>query len=809
MRIAVQLIFILFASVLSVFELQGQQSEFTVSGIVRDKMTGEVLIGVNILETNLNKGVATDYNGYFTIKAKLPIELQFSYIGYKQETVSIGERQDTLLAVFLDPTVELEAITVSAKRASTSNVVRMDIKEISLIPSLGGKPDIMKAMQLLPGISTQNEASSLLLVRGGDPGQNLYLFDNVPVIYVNHLGGFFSVFNPDIINNIDLYKAGFPSRYGSKLSSIVDIVQKEGDLSGLKGAINIGLTDVSFLLEGPTKLKNSSFIIAGRKTLIDPLLALASYSLEDNNFILSYGFHDINGKFTWRPNIKNTFNVNMYIGDDYVHYRNHPKLKETTGTHRLSNTWGNILFSAHWKSVISSGKYLSTNISYNRYRYKDRYKHTLPEVTDSSSFKRVQLNSIQDLSLRSEFKSFLTNNYSIETGIQSSLLFYLPYYSSDDRLSKSHKRILSNETALFLDNKILLKENVTLTAGLRLSNYYTRSFNDLSIEPRIQLSAGISKNHRLNVSFMRNRQASHLLFATGNFFMNEVWIPSNTNIRPASAYQYDIGWNADIANMFYTEIQFFYKNMNNLSTYKEGYLSLRGEGDWESKIETGGIGDAVGAEFLIRKTKGRWTGFVGYTLSKATRQYPQINSGEKFLFDFDRRHSLGLSSSYKINDKISISMNWVYQTGLPYTPAIGKQLVPFFDNDSNGDISYYEALIYGDRNSAKMRDYHRLDIGMNYETVTKKGRTAIWSFSLYNAYNRKNAYFYYYNNSKNAEFYYSELGDDPQPLALYQRSFFPVLPTFSYKVIFDGRVQKTGEKSKLNKKLKNWFIHEN
>jgi hypothetical protein len=788
------------------------QNKVRVSGFIKDKISGELLIGANVFDINSKSGIVTDYNGYFSISIQTPSVLQFSFVGYTHQIVHFNNTKDTLINIELIPGTEMAEVIINAQQKDKINVSSIGTKELMQIPSLGGKPDVCKSLQLLPGIYSQNEGSSLLLVRGGDPGQNLYLFDNIPVIYVNHLGGFTSVFNPEIINNIDVYKGGFPSRYGSKLSSIVDIVQKEGDKSHLKGSLNIGLTDVSLLIEGPLKLKNTSFIIAGRKTMIDPLLALASNLSEGNDFNIAYGFHDINGKITWKPNFRNSFSFNVYEGDDYLNYWSDREKEDVMGKHRFKYIWGNLLLSAHWKAALSSKIYNSNSISYTRYRLKENFKYSLPSQINTSDFQQLYLSSVQDLSIRSNIKYNVLKNYLMEFGFQTSLLFHLPNYTSvsGGNSKQSEKTIKSNESALFMDNKFTFFNNSQIVTGFRIVDYKSGRFNDFSIEPRVNLNIAVNPDHLLNFSYMSVKQYSHLLFTSGNLLNNEVWVPANNIRLPSNSDQYTIGWNGNFKNdIFYSEINFFYKKLRNLVTYKEGYSTLKGDDNWQTKIESGGIGNVQGCEFLVKKNSGKWTGFAGYTLSKATRQYPNINNGKEFLFDFDRLHSFSISSNYKINEKLNLSLSWVYQTGLPYTPAVGRQNVPSLDPNENGEYFLYEALIYGERNSERMKDYHRLDIGLNYETVTIRGRKAVWNFSVYNLYNRHNPYYYYYNNNNSDEIYIPEFGDETKPLALYQKSYFPIIPSFSYKVFFDDYSRNNKNKAKFKQRFKNWLYHKN
>jgi len=292
---------------------------------------------------------------------------------------------------------------------------------------------------------------------------------------------------------------------------------------------------------------------------------------------------------------------------------------------------------------------------------------------------------------------------------------------------------------------------------------------------------------------------------------NEVWIPAGRKIPAAKSDQYTLGWNTGIKDNSYTaEMNMYYKKMYNLSTFREGYTSLTGDENWVSKVETGGKGESAGIEFLIRKNSGNWTGFAGYVLSKTTRQFPGINNGEKYIFDYNRPHSLSVNISHKLNEKISFNLVWIYQTGLPFTAAIGRQYLPSLENNYNGESFYYEALVYGERNGSRLKDYHRLDLGMSYSTLTKRGRNkAIWNFSIYNVYNRHNPVYYYYNTDKTGEIYRPEWGEELKPISLYQLSLFPIIPTLSYKIFFDGTSSKIiKQKSSLKQKFNKWLYYE-
>ncbi|MDD2635051.1 MAG: TonB-dependent receptor [Bacteroidales bacterium] len=785
------------------------QGKLRISGFVKEKETGEVLIGANIIQTETSNGVASDENGFFSIIVETPSEIQISFIGYATKTIKIDYNKDTLVQIYLEKGNQLNEVIVSSEGSPKFNVTKLGINELSLIPSLSGKADIAKGLQLMPGIASPNEGSSQLLVRGGDIGQNLYLFDNVPIIHVNHLGGFISVFNPDIINGIEVYKGGFPSKYGGRLSSIMNITQREGDKSLFKGSFNIGITDAALTLEGPFALKNSSFIVTARKTMVDALMATFTKLSDANDFTVMYGFHDFNGKLSWKPNTKNSFNLNFYQGDDYLHHW--VKLDEsyidlTTKAHSGIN-WGNWLGSFKWNRVISSKLFMTTSISYTRYRLRNKSNFEISDTSQTITYSEKLQAIVQDYSFRSAFQYKLLKNWAIDFGLQSSYFIHSPsiVYKSDLDVQPLANTIHSSESAIYLENNFCLFNKIYANIGARYVHYYTNGFQDLKLEPRVNLNYNFYKNQTINFSYMNVNQFSHLIFTTGDIMNNELWVPSNSSIKPAGSNQYSIGWHGEfLENRYLFEVNAYYKELYNLATIKEGYSGILGDENWQNKIESGGSGTARGLEFLFRKNAGRIKGFASYTLSNSTRQYDNINNGEEFLFDFDRLHSLSLSVNYDINDKLNLNVSWVYQTGLPFTPLIGRQITPYTNENTYGSNGYYEVFTYGDRNSDKMKDYHRLDIGLTYSTKTKRrGLPVEWTFSIYNAYNRQNPYNYFYGHDQSSGIYFNtDINLDERKISLYQVSYLPIIPSFSYKVYFNENTLKNDNKLKLARKQK-------
>lgn len=804
--------FVLILSLLFISTFASAQT-ITISGFVKDASSGEVLIGANIVEVGSYNGVSTDYSGFFSLSADSTGSIKISFVGYTSKTLKVSEFNGTK-TIQLQEGEQIDEVVVEALKKEQFNIVSLSNKQLKGIPSLGGKPDVAKSLQLLPGIGMLTEGSSLMSVRGGDPGQNLYLFDNVPITYVNHIGGFMSVFNPDIINGIDVYKGGFHPRYGGRLSSIVDITQKEGNASEKKGSLSIGVTDASFHWEGPfKKLKNSTFIVAGRKTLIEPLFLLGSGLSDGNGAFLAYGFYDFNGKFTYRPNEKSTFSLNTYIGDDFLRYRSKDKSTyNTSGSelremHRLKSTWGNHLYSGTWKQVHTNKLISQSTLSYTRYRLNNFFESLVESRLDTLKSSIYHVSAVQCARLHSALKYHASNNVLLEVGLENSLNIHMPNYSDSIRRLSAYRdyKETSNEASLFANGTVSFLKWSEVSAGLRASYFTDGSDSYFYAEPRVIGRLGLSKNFALTSSFMQTYQHSHLVFTMGEFLNNEVWIPSVDGIKPAFSQQYTFGFTANLFNGAYSlTADVYQKTMDNLIAYKEGYKSMSGDESWRTKIETGGSGTSEGIELLIKKNTGRVTGFASYTFMNSKRTYLNINEGKEFSFDFERPHNASISINYKLGKKWDFNASWVFQSGVPYTPVLGRQMVPSLEEEYGGDYYYYEELLYGDKNSARMANYHRLDLGFTYKKTTKRGRDAEWNFSLYNAYNRLNAVYYYYNTNKTGEFYNAdEIGF--AHLKQYKLSLFPAIPSVSYKVYFTKREDSQKIKEPFGKRFMDWM----
>ncbi|MDX9846954.1 MAG: TonB-dependent receptor plug domain-containing protein [Tenuifilaceae bacterium] len=802
----------LFASVALLLVINlNLNAQLRISGFVRDSLSREVLVGAHVIDSSSMRVVPTDNSGHFSITVKTKSRVTVSYVGYRIQVLDIGDGNEKFIEVLLRPENRIGEVVITHTKRHTHSIASLSNLELQQLPSLGAKPDVMKAIQLLPGIQSQNEGTSTILVRGGNPGENLYLFDNVALIYVNHLGGFTSVFNPDIINNINVYKGGFPSCYGGKLSSIMDIAQREGNASRIKGNYSIGVTDASFVLEGPTSIENSTFIVTGRKTLIDPVIAMASILSGGGDYVLSYGFHDINGKFTWRPDTKNTLSFNLYQGDDYLNYWYLNWNESGLERARLSNLWGNWMLSARWSRVHSPFVYSTQSLSFVRYRLKNMQGYSNNDPDNRFEFKRDFRSLVNDVSYKWDFKAELFQNLSVDFGLQSSFLRFSPnkIFISNNTNLKSHPAINALESTAYAEGKWEIPRWLQLRLGARAVSFFSENYSGFSLEPRATLDILIGSSNSLNVSYMQTSQFAHLLYTQGEIMSNEVWIPAGKDIKPARTEQVSGGWRGSfIKGMWDIEATAYHKSLQDIATYREGYTSLMGDGNWRSKVETGGEGIAYGVEFLVRKTRGSWTGFVGYTWSRATRKFPNINDGREYTFDYDRPNNLSLNLNRKLGSKLTLSATWVLQSGLPFTPVLGRYFIPSLTGESD-ETYFYEAFIYGEKNSYRMGNYHRLDLALHYTTQTRHGNKAQWTFAIYNAYNKRNPYTYLFTHDTSKEnLLIPGFGlQNAEPYSLYQFSFFPILPSLSYKVYFDDL--RKSKNSDLVRKNKSWIQFEN
>lgn len=752
-------------------------AQINFSAYVRAADTKENLIGASVWNTSRNSGAATNTQGYFTLRVSEKDTLVVSFVGYSSKKVVVSSRSE-VQEILLESNYEsLKEVSVKASFRSPQNMNRLKPAEFALIPTVGAVNDVIKAVQTYPGFNAQNEGSSQLVVRGGRPGENMYMIDEIPIIYVNHLGGFLSVFNSDIINSVDLYKEGFPAKYGGKLSSIVGITQREGDANKFEGRVTLGPMFGSVVLGGPIKSDKLTYIVSVRKTFFDGLMALGTSLSAANTFTLAYGFHDVNSKITYKPNLKNTFSLSLYQGDDYINYWTKFKSDGFDAKGRRQTIWGNWLVAAKWRKLYSNKLSNDLSLSYTQYRLK--YKNVM-ERQDSAENPLVNnrfSSKLAEVRLQQKFDYDANDWLNLEWGLELYSRVFNPNQVNNIDFSSPVSTYNTFQADPYVQARLQILKNSHLSVGGRLNSYFNQNYKALDFSPRIAAFIGINEHNHFTMHYDRTFQYSHLLFTGGYIASNEIWVPAYEDAPRSMVDQYSVGFKSQkLWGQFDLDISLYQKYFNNITIYKDGIANIFGDADWQNKIVGNGSGEGRGLELLLSRKGKNYSGHIAYTLSNTTYQFDAINDGKAFNYDFNRPHVFYVNFSKPLNDRITLSSNWTYQTGLPFTPALGKRLIPDPENEEPNVV-----LIYGERNSATMKDFHRLDLGLSYKKLSKKGRNVLWTFSIYNVYNRLNAYsnFYHYTASEQNAF---DLDFRDKSINRYEKSFFPIIPSFTYSI---------------------------
>ncbi len=753
-------------------------SQISVSGYITDANTGESLIGATIYDASTARGAASNAFGFFSLnlpKSNGLKNIRFSFIGYKPQELEIRCSNDTVLKIALVPGNNIGEVTVSAEskieETCEISINKISAKTISLLPAIGGESDVLKVMQLMPGVTQGNELSAGLYVRGGTPDQNLMLIDDVPAYYVNHLGGFVSTFNVDAINSITLIKGGFPAKYGSRVSSVVDIRLKDGNNQKFEGSGSLGLISSKACLQGPIVKSKASYLISFRRMYLD-LLTRPLTKLIFSGVSIGYDFYDLNAKINYQINDNNKCYISFYSGDDCLLFK--LKSKSIDYVEKETFKWGNNIGSFRWNHAFSPKLFTNTTAGYTRYRYqlKDNYDD------DSTSTTQSKDSSIRDYLVKSDWDYYPYDFYTFSFGAAYTNHLFIPInttYEGYDNSSTASKynnaKYHSSEMALYLENKLTLFNTIKTNLSARYAIYNVDSSNFKSFEPRLTMNIPLMPSYSVKFGYAAMKQYVHLLTSTSGDFPVDYWVPATAYLKPETSEQYNIGlFHTSADSKYEISIEAYYKNMDNLIAFKDGTSSLSGVSNWESKIYSSGVGISKGLEFMLKKNKGKYTGWINYTLANTTRQFDQINNGNTYPFKYDRRHCIDIVAMYKINQKIDISATWVYQSGSPYTLAYAA----YQSVDDNNEL--ITAYIYSDRNAYRMRDYHKLDVGINFRKDKPWGER-IWNISVYNLYNRQNPYYYYWQTTDEFS------GDNIIP-KLKQASLFCFIPSFSYTLKF-------------------------
>jgi len=786
---------------------------FTISGYIEDQDTGEKLISSNVFDYKSNKGTVSNTYGFYSISLKKDsVYLEVSYIGYETKTFALYLNKNIQLNIALSSSVTLDQVEISAERSrrieeqSQMSLVEVPVQQIKKIPALLGEVDVLKALQLLPGVQSGGEGQNGLYVRGGSPDQNLILLDGVPVYNASHLFGFFSVFNADAIKNVTLIKGGFPARYGGRLSSIIDISMKDGNMKSYHGAASIGLISSKLLLEGPIVKDKSSFAVSGRRTYIDflaqPLIKNALEDGEGASGSFGYYFYDLNAKVNWKFSDKDRIYLSMYAGEDPFSFNYNDVQKDTLESNlSTSLQWGNLTSALRWNHVWNPKLFSNTTLTYSRYEFATGFgvkaiDHIENATTDISS---DYGSGIDDYALKIDFDYLPSPDHFIRFGANaihhtfkpglSHLVFKIdsPDASLGIDTTIGQAAINSLEYAAYIEDDMKIGNFLKLNLGLHFSLYQLENKSYNSIQPRASFNFRLPGDIALKASFASMQQYLQFLTSESIGLPWDQWLPTTEAVKPQRSWQGAIGLAKTFGDQYEFSIEGYYKEMDNVTAFKEG----KGQFDlepWEELV-TQGQGKSYGGEIFLQKKRGRFSGWLGYTLSWTTRQFEDKNGGKWYPFKYDRRHDISVVASYKISKRWNVSATWVYGTGNAYSLANSKYFTYYyreipFDEIREGSYLPYNfesTQTFKDRNSFRMAAYHRLDLGLDYE-IKKKKYKSIWSLGAYNAYNRSNPFFL--NTTTE---YQSETGPDGELLGktvLEQFSLFPIIPSIAYRIEF-------------------------
>ena len=766
-------------------QLTFSQEKYTVSGFVKEAETGEFLIGSTVYIKENLKGISTNQYGFYSITIEEGnYTLDFSFLGLQPQQKKINLNKDIRINISLEnSSIVTNEVVIEAEGAdrnvenSNMSQVRVDVKNIKKLPAFMGEVDVLKTIQLLPGVQSSGEGSSGFYVRGGGPDQNLILLDEATVYNASHLFGFFSVFNADAIKDINLIKGGMPAQYGGRLASVLDISMKEGNNKKFEVDGGLGLVSSKLTLQGPLKKDTSSFIISARRTYID---VLVKPLISDSSAFkgTGYYFYDLTSKVNYRISDNDRIFLSTYFGRDVFTFNN-----EDRGFY-FNIPWGNATASARWNHLFNDKLFMNTSVIFSDYQFSFS--------AEQNDFEFELSSGVRDWNTKVDFSYLPNYKHTIKFGTQFTYHTFVPGSVSGRSGDVSFEpesifKQYSNEGALYISDDIEFSEELKVHAGLRYSsfqfggpitfrNYLKNEItldstnNHRHLEPRISLRYKLNKKSSFKASYTQNYQYVHLASFSSVSLPTDLWIPSSKTIKPQYGRQFAAGlFRNFFNNRWETSIEAYHKKIDNLIEYKEGVFPEDNTNSSSDNAFTFGSGESFGLEFFIKKRLGKTTGWIGYTIAKTERYFEELNNGQLFPAKYDRTHDLSVTATHELNDKWVFSAIFVYATGNTLTPTVDRYVV-------DGNLFTQ----FGDRNSYRMSPYHRMDISATY-TPNKPNKkfNSSWNFSIYNVYNRANPYFIYFDVEGEGSLSDGEL----EPKA-FQISLFPIIPSVAWNFNF-------------------------
>lgn len=806
------------------------QRHYTISGSVKDSESHETLLGATIYEEGSAVGTSTNEYGFFSLT--LPegkVRVEFSYVGYAPLVEEFVLSKDCHLNIFLDAAVGIEQVVVYGDRrhsgalSAQMGAIEIPIAQIKSAPTLFGEQDVLKSLQLLPGVQAGSEGTAGIYVRGGGQDENLMLLDGVPIYNVNHMMGFFSAFNPDAIKSVTLFKGSFPARFSSRLSSVIDVRTKDGDMYAYHGNLSVGLISSKINVEGPLWKGKTAFNISLRRTYSDvittPLmLGLTNEMLEDGRAYGGYYFYDFNAKITHNFSDRDRLYLSFYSGDDaiYVNMRESYIYGDNSSEEvrvKMDWMWGNMVASARWNHISSPRLFMDASLTYTRYRNNlgvgtevstvDRYGDEKNEISLGAN------SGISDITAKVDMSWTPTSNHSVRFGGS-----YVNHRFNPDvavmRMSASadledpetgevldtlvtmqemigDKVIRAHEMVLYAEDEMTLGERVQANVGLNYSGFAVGGKFYHSLQPRLSARLLIADNLSAKLGYAYMTQYVHMLSNNSISLPTDLWVPVTERIKPMSSSQVSAGLFYDIPGWFDLSVEGYYKAMDNLLEYKDGASLMATTTGWEEKVAMG-RGWSYGVEFLLQRTIGRTTGWIGYTWAKAVRQFDKegmvINDGKPFPAKYDRRHDVSITISHRLSDNIDLSATWVYNTGncatlaMQYYPSLPEgEYDPTITSTMEPTLQHIPS-----RNNYRYDPYHRLDLSVSFHKQKRYG-VRTWNISVYNAYNNMNPFMMY----PSSEMEYTDLGNGAVEVwskkVFKKLTIFPIIPsiTYSYK----------------------------
>jgi len=738
-----------------------------VTGYVRDADSGENLIGASVYIPGSDIGTTTNTFGYFSLDLPVPdsVQLRISYTGYVSQLLTLQGIQHHTADIALSAQ-RLKQVTISTGReykiseGARMSSITLSQADIEKVPMLMGEADLLRVIQLMPGVQSGGEGSTGFYVRGGGPDQNLILLDGVPVYNASHLFGFFSVFNTDAISRAELIKGGFPARFGGRLSSVLDITMKEGNMHKYTGEGSVGPLSARFLFEGPIVKNKASFMISARRTFMD--LFLLPWNLSRKSATgFSYYFYDINGKLNWKINDKHHIYLSAYTGEDNLslRFRDGSKANNNFYESKSKLGWNNITSALRWNYAVTPSLFMNTTLTYTRFRFKTASDLESLYANESTRIGFSYRSGIDDLAAATDFDWFASPRHHVKFGARYIFHYFSPGITSQyvNGVSSQNNtgRLTAGETQIYIEDEWKAHSRFSMNIGIHGSTFHVQKKNYWSLQPRVTASFKIIENLALKASYAEMAQYIHLLSNPGLNLPTDIWLPSTGQIKPQQSRQVALGIFKDWGNILQTSVEGYYKTMNNVLEYRNGSSFLLTGQNWEQSL-TQGKGESYGAELFVRKRTGKITGWAGYTLSWTNRRFADLNGGKTFPYKYDRRHDFKMTLSYAVTPRIDIGATWVYGTGNAITLPV--ETVPMANPGNDDDIVHN----YEERNGFRMKANHRLDLSLSFHKKTRWGQRT-WNISIYNVYNRQNPFFYYASAGK-----------------LNQVSISPVIPSFSY-----------------------------